>query len=569
MNRTFDQLTSIRIVKKNRIESFFRDRVRESQLMSGFGNIYALLNVCPQLDNQTGSTEEINKAPLGKNILPYLSAGGYYKNLYISDTTGKIYIINMKSDEQNIACYNKTEQSSELTQFLNQIRTDKKIYIADFIRTGQHKTPKLIIGSPVYSEKNNIIAIACLEISNDAINSIMLENTAEQGFGLSGESYIVGQDYYMRSQSRFEKESVLKIVVKTEAAKKAFKGISGTVVTNDYRGIEVLSSFDKLNIRNLNWIILSEIDYKEATKPIYNIRINIIFLTVVILISLFGYTYVISNRIIGPIIKLKNATLKVGEGNLNTKVDIKSNDEIGDLSETFNKMTAQLRKQSDELEKERAKRISSVIDGQEMERQRLSREIHDSLGQNMVALKLQLANTEGQDTQKIHEIIRNVQLSFDKTIDEIRRISNDLRPNVLNEFGLVKALYKICEDLEDISGIRVKFIADELPKDIDDKIKIYIFRITQEALSNAFKHANATHISIRLRKTAGQLHLTIKDNGNGFVSKNDINHKGHGLQNITERVLLLNGKFEIYSHGDDGTSLIIVVPLTHETYDNK
>jgi len=114
----------------------------------------------------------------------------------------------------------------------------------------------------------------------------------------------------------------------------------------------------------------------------------------------------------------------IGEGDLDVNIKPKSTDEIGLLTEAFNIMTQQLKE-------ERLKRMSALYDGQELERQRISRELHDGLGQKLISIKLQLESTSKQNVVEVRSTIEEVKVDFLKTIEEVRQISNNLAPNIL------------------------------------------------------------------------------------------------------------------------------------------
>ena len=149
-----------------------------------------------------------------------------------------------------------------------------------------------------------------------------------------------------------------------------------TYVIHDYRDIPVLSSYGKLDIAGLNWVILAEIDFAEAMIPVYTLRHNIIFFTLLLLTLIFFAVYFISKRITLPIKKLKEATNAIAQGNFELEIKPESKDEIGVLTVSFNYMSKMLKQQTQELKEKDMKRLTAVIDGQEQERQRLSRELH-------------------------------------------------------------------------------------------------------------------------------------------------------------------------------------------------
>jgi len=206
--------------------------------------------------------------------------------------------------------------------------------------------------------------------------------------------------------------------------------------------------------------------------------------------------------------------------------------------------------------------ILSVIDGQELERQRLSRELHDGIGQSLIAIKMKLDSLSYIPEVEIKGNLEGIQRQVDQIINEIRRITTDLMPPVLDEFGLVIALFNLCEDTSRSSGIQVKFEHRAKTENWNKKIQTYLYRIIQEALHNIVKHSRAKQAYIKLQGDADAIYLNIQDNGVGFrpVHTTVNNHSGHGLHNIKERVKLLGGAFDLKSAPGKGTLLQIKIP---------
>lgn len=225
-------------------------------------------------------------------------------------------------------------------------------------------------------------------------------------------------------------------------------------------------------------------------------------------------------------------------------------------------MMSHLEQQSKELQLERKLRLQSVIDGQEMERQRLSRELHDGLGQLLIAIKLRLEGLIFTDRSKLIYTIEGIKKLFDSTIDEVKRISYDLMPAVLFEFGLVKAIRNLCDDIETRSRIKTNLIFECDSDKLDKLQKTYLFRIIQEAMNNIVKHAEASRVDISLSLIDNTIHLFIADNGKGFNLEERIHSLNtNGIYNMRERVNLLNGSFEINSIIKNGTTIKAVIPL--------
>ena len=215
-----------------------------------------------------------------------------------------------------------------------------------------------------------------------------------------------------------------------------------------------------------------------------------------------------------------------------------------------------------QLREERLMRLSWVIDGQEIERQRLARELHDGLGQYLIALKLKLENVE-VDSDKNQKKLDDLRKLFNKTIDEIRRISYDLMPAGLYEFGIINALRNLCKDTAEHTSINIEFEADKNLKNekLSEKCCMYLYRITQEAMNNSVKHAEATLISVNILKIENFIVLSIADNGKGFKFEATYKYVGNGLYNMRERVNMLSGTFEVNSDLGKGTEVIVKLPI--------
>ena len=561
VERTFDQLTSLRIEKKYRIERFFEDRMLDVNLVSkseDVKNIIQLLDhkIMPNLDNDALIKQEYDNF-LRKHFL----SANYYKRFFVINQSGQAVSFIALLDESTQMNYTGADRLP-IHDLYQKINISTGISIEDYKLDSTTNLPTIFIGTQVTDNSGNQIGTVVIEIDIDAINSIMYENNPHNGLGKSGESYLVGSDSLIRSTSRFQDNSIFKTFVRTTGFKKALNGETGTEVIKDYRGISVLSSYSKVNIPILKWAILAEIDEKEAMIPIDSIRNNILYLSVLMSLLLFAFVYIIAKRISLPIVKLKHAAQNITSGNYDVVVeDIVSNDEIGSLVDAFNEMSAKIKEQTENLKLERSMRVSSMIDGQELERQRLSRELHDGLGQSILAIKMRLERTATASPERTKIIMAEVQELFANTINEVRSISNNLMPTVLNEFGLIDALSNLCREISESSGIEVRFNHKQFSAKAEDKINTYLYRISQEALSNIIKHADAKSAEIELLADAERIYLNISDDGSGFCYKEGRKLCGNGISNMKERVILLKGEIDITSSKKDGTKIKIRIPI--------
>jgi signal transduction histidine kinase len=563
LNRTFDQLTSLRIVKKHQVELFFADRLKDITLLSESEDSRKIIGDLYIYSKETSlSNDEQGKKQLLVGFAGYLkkytSLNSYFNSICVFNLNKPALKGNF-SDPENVEI-GPADSAEYITLYSQPLRGG--VLLKDEIIDRKTREPKMFLVSSIeIPHLKGVYGKLILELSVDAINTIMLNNNPESGLGLTGETYLVGNDYLMRSTSRFQPASILRTKVETESAVDAFSDKEGFIISNDYRNIPVLSSYSKIQVPGLNWAILAEIDLKEAMVPIYKMRNSILFLSIMIAVVFFMFVFIIAKRITRPVIELKNAAIRVGQGQYDIHLPIQTGDEIGALTDSFNSMAGQIKEKTLELENERKGRLRSVFDGEEIERQRLSRELHDGIGQYLIALKLRMESLSYSDHPGKKENIREVIDMFDTTIDEIRRISNNLMPSVLDAFGITMAIRNLCNETGENAGTPIDFECSGDLEEMPAKITTYIFRIAQEALNNIVKHSYATSVRLRLSREDDSVMLTVIDNGIGFDPVRASESGGNGLHNMRERVDLLHGSFKIDSVINHGTTLTVMVPL--------
>ena len=203
----------------------------------------------------------------------------------------------------------------------------------------------------------------------------------------------------------------------------------------------------------------------------------------------------------------------------------------------------------------------------EEERKRIAREIHDDLGQNLLALRIEadvLTTRTSHRHSRLHERARCTLAQIDNTIKSVRQIINDLRPNVL-DLGLSAAVEWQIGQFRQRSGIVCELIENgaDIDLGIDDKCAIAYFRILQESLSNILQHANASLVRVELRRQDGVLSMSISDNGVGLHDRSRNKFGSFGLVGIEERVSILGGTCTITGAPNAGTTVLITVPVTH------
>jgi PAS domain S-box-containing protein len=211
-----------------------------------------------------------------------------------------------------------------------------------------------------------------------------------------------------------------------------------------------------------------------------------------------------------------------------------------------------------------------LLTAQEEERKKISRELHDSIGSSLNAMKIFLENTLNSPSPggDLKETFTNLILTTQGIIKETRRIMTDLRPSVLDDFGIIRTINWFCKRFQSFyQGVSVDEHIQVKEKDIPDHLKIVIFRIIQEALTNVAKHSRATHVDISLSERDHSIELHITDNGSGFDLNTHLSREHavcFGLTSMRERAKLSGGRFSIKTAPADGTTIHVSWPLSED-----
>lgn len=209
---------------------------------------------------------------------------------------------------------------------------------------------------------------------------------------------------------------------------------------------------------------------------------------------------------------------------------------------------------------------SKIIENQENEQNRIAKEIHDGIGQMLTGLKFSLESINLEDKEKAAQKIDYLkQLSLD-IIKGVRTATFNLMPPELSDYGIVSSLTKLCLELSKLTGKNISFYnKTQFDQRLDSLIEINIYRLTQEAINNAIKYAESTHIILQLSHSQNILSITIDDNGKGFdiqaVEKKRNSESGMGLVFMKERVQYINGRVFLHSIPNEGTRITFNIPI--------
>jgi PAS domain S-box-containing protein len=207
-----------------------------------------------------------------------------------------------------------------------------------------------------------------------------------------------------------------------------------------------------------------------------------------------------------------------------------------------------------------------LINAEEQERKRISRELHDDLNQKIALLSFETSGLlarpfSSEDT--IREQLFNLKRRIVELSQHVREISHRLHPSILEDLGLTAALNQLCEDFSAREGIEVLFTSEAVPRAIPVEVAACLYRVAQEAVHNVLKHAQTSYVQMKLSGDSGGIHLSIQDTGVGFDSES-LRRPGLGIVSMKERVLLVHGEFSIHSKPGQGTEVRVFVPLPNE-----
>jgi signal transduction histidine kinase len=205
--------------------------------------------------------------------------------------------------------------------------------------------------------------------------------------------------------------------------------------------------------------------------------------------------------------------------------------------------------------------LRRVVRGQELERRRLARELHDETGQALTSILLGLkAVEEAKDDQALSEAAQDLRELVVATLQDVRRLAVELRPKALDDFGLVPAVERLVETFGDQTGIRVQVEARLGDERLPGEIETTVYRLIQESLTNVLKHAHASTVSVFLVRRDGKVTAVVEDDGRGF-DQAGVREDGLGLTGMRERAALVGGRLTVETSTGGGTTIVVEVPV--------
>jgi signal transduction histidine kinase len=435
--------------------------------------------------------------------------------------------------------------------------------------------PVLYFALPVLDKHNQMVAVVFAAINLNWINQSIYKSFAElpQGSTLiqiddSGGILTYDPHFHIWTEPVKFDQSIVQWILKKETGVK--KSIGDDGVSRIYAFTSVPSPL-KARLLYIALEIPQKIAFAASERVFIRNIILIGFFAVLAVVMVWWASDVLVLRRINTIVQ---ASQKLAEGDLATRIGlIRGSDELSHLARVFNDMAAvlELREVRDQEAKEALRRsrkqlrdlASYLQDVREQERTRIAREIHDDFGQSLTILKMDLSWLKKHMVQEHLPVQNKIDSMFkviDASLQTLHTVSSELRPVILDDFGLESAIEWQAEEFQNRTGVRCRVDSNVGNLDLAKEQSTAVFRIFQETLTNIMRHSGATEVDVRLEVNEDTLILVVTDNGRGITEAEINNSKSFGLLGIRERLFPWNGQVDFIGHPNKGTRVIVRVP---------
>jgi signal transduction histidine kinase len=255
--------------------------------------------------------------------------------------------------------------------------------------------------------------------------------------------------------------------------------------------------------------------------------------------------------------------LHLAKGDLETDVAHRT-DELRSVNLELSAELRQRRRMEQSLSESQEQLSAKLLTAQEIERTRISSELHDGIGNYLILTKVRLRIVETQlraDDVAAKEEVRSLSDLIQHAIDDVRRLSQNLRPSILEDIGFTAALRWLVDNCDRTAQSATLACAIDLDALVPAEARVVVYRIVQEALANAEEHADARRISVSVEHDGDRLYISIQDDGKGFAAETTVLQRGIGLATMQERARILGGTLSVWSEQGKGTRVTLAVPV--------
>jgi two-component system, NarL family, sensor histidine kinase UhpB len=274
-------------------------------------------------------------------------------------------------------------------------------------------------------------------------------------------------------------------------------------------------------------------------------------------VVLLGLNVLLLRRVLAPLAQLTEVMSSIDPATPGRRLS-----EVDPRSAEGQALTAAFNAMLDRLESARREAARTALAAQEAERLRVARELHDEIGQTLTAVTIRAERAADGDPADAPDALRGVAEAVRDSLDEVRRIARELRPEALDDLGLVNALIALCTRIGAQDGPVVKRELQGRLPELSPDVELVIYRIAQESLTNALRHSEARSVTLSLAADGGTVTLTVTDDGKGMPPR--LPSGTAGISGMRERALLVEGRLSIRSLPDKGTEVRLSVQVDQE-----
>lgn len=530
----------------------------------------------------------------------YQSAFGFYDIFLISAPEGRVLYTVMKEIDLGAELTREPYGATRLGQVYRRAlelprgNPPQAVALEDFAPyVASSFAPAAFIAAPV-RVAGAVVGVLAMQLSIREVDRVMTGNQRwqDEGLGDTGQAYLIGSDETLRSDPRphlenaerfyadlrasglgdqvvdlirHDQTAVLNLPVDLQTLARVGAEGSRAELGVSVTGQRVLRSRAPLEVLGLHWTLVAEIDEEEAFASVRALQTRLLAVGA----GLSGLFFVVAGwlgaSIVRPMLELARTVRRIGAGDRTVTVPVRSSDEVGQLAMAFNTMTADLERTT--VSKTELEQLAGrLISAQEDERRRVARELHDDVVQRVAATAIEvgrlehLPGTSGPQRAGLQDLRRTLA----RLSENVHGLSRRIHPAMLDELGLAAGIESECRAFMERGGPPVDVTVrgpagsfETLPKET----ALALYRIVQEALRNAWQHADASEVRIELERSGAEVSLRVVDNGIGFDRHGTGWKAGLGLASMEERVRLLGGSIVVESARHRGTTIEVTLPV--------
>lgn len=444
IDRSFEQLTSIRENKKLLLTDFFQAQINNITLLSESPDIVRAIQAYDHAYSYGVTSSDYDSVNAVFN--PYLSqikeTYGLY-DLFLVNTRGDIVYTVVHEPDFATNLYHGPYKNDNIA---DAFRTGlEKITLVDFANySPSNGDPASFAAAPIKGDRHSSIGVLIVQLPLDKINAITQE---QSGLGNTGETYLVGKDYIMRSNSRFTSEpTVLKLKVDTKAVQQALEGNSDTEIIKDYRNQTVLSSYTKINLHNIDYALLTEIDEEEVLAPVIQLRNIVVLIGFISTGIIMVIAWFISKRFSNPIEEISSTIESLSQGILpdNAIQDYHTN-EINNMVSAINRLVTGFKNTSD---------FAYKVGSGDLDSSFTALSAHDTLGNALITMRDNL-KVNAEEDRKRTWISEGMAHFSDITRNQhnIGELCNEFLSELIKYIDAIQGSIFIAEERENVETI--------------------------------------------------------------------------------------------------------------------